>query len=104
MLSKVNNETLTIAYQATSRINIQGNTLGVRDEGVPVRDILGINLAFRRPGYAISLAPGFIYSNGIHMIQASVGIAMVRNREGSVPDILQGSAGGVLPSQITSGS
>ena len=34
-------------------------TFGPRWEGVPAKDLIGGSLGFRRPGYAVSLAPGF---------------------------------------------
>jgi hypothetical protein len=68
-------------------------TLGVRDEGVPARNLIGDDLGFRRPGFAISLEPGFIYTRGNNMIQANIGIAMYRDRTKSVPDKMFGTHG-----------
>jgi hypothetical protein len=68
-------------------------TFGPRDEGVPARDLMGNDLGFRRPGFAVSLAPGFIYVHGTSMITASVGKALYRDRTRSVPDILLGTHG-----------
>lgn len=69
-------------------------TLSVRDEGVPVHDILGNNLGFRRPGFGIALTPGFIYTHGNHMLQFSVGKVMYRDRERSVAEQVNNSATG----------
>ena len=68
-------------------------TFGPRMEGVPARNIFGNNLGFRRPGFAISLMPGIIYSHGTSMIQASVGRALYRDRTKSVPDDILGTHG-----------
>jgi hypothetical protein len=68
-------------------------TFGPRMEGVPARDIWGNNLGFRRPGFAISAEPGFIYSNGRNMFQFSVGKAIYRDRTRSVPDDILGTHG-----------
>jgi hypothetical protein len=68
-------------------------TFGPRDEGVPARDLFGNDLGFRRPGLAISLEPGIIYSHGPSMIQAAVGKAMFRDRTKSVPDDILGTHG-----------
>ena len=68
-------------------------TLGLRDEGVPARNLIGNDLGFRRPGFAISLEPGFIFTRGLSMIQANVGIAMYRDRTLSVPDQILGTHG-----------
>lgn len=69
-------------------------TFGPRDEGVPVRDIFGKSDGFRRPGFAISLEPGLIYSRGKNMYSISVGKAIYRTRERSVPDIANNFHGG----------
>ncbi len=68
-------------------------TLGVRDEGVPAKNLIGDDLGFRRPGFAISLVPGFVLTKGNNMIQASLGIAMKRDRTLSVPDQILGTHG-----------
>jgi hypothetical protein len=69
-------------------------TLGPRIEGVPVRDIFGSSDGFRRPGFAVSVEPGLIYSRGKNMYSISVGKAIYRTRERSVPDIANGFYGG----------
>ncbi len=69
-------------------------TFGPRDEGVPVRDIFGKSDGFRRPGYAVSLEPGLIYSHGKDMFTFSVAGAMYRTRERDVPEIAAGIPGG----------
>ena len=68
-------------------------TFGPRMEGVPAANLIGNDLGFRRPGFAISAEPGFIYSRGRNMIQASVGKAVYRNRTRSVPDKILGTHG-----------
>jgi hypothetical protein len=76
-----------------SRIGGLTLTFGPRDEGVPARNLIGNDLGFRRPGFAISLAPGFIYARGANMITASVGKALYRDRTRSVPDMILGTHG-----------
>ena len=61
--------------------------IGARYEGVPVRDVLGGSLGFRRPGSIISLEPGINYMKGGTNIQLSVPIAVRRSRPQSVTDI-----------------
>jgi len=68
-------------------------TFGPRMEGVPASNLIGDDLGFRRPGFAISAEPGFIYSQGRNMIQASVGKAIYRDRTRSVPDKILGTHG-----------
>jgi hypothetical protein len=61
-------------------------TFGGRIEGVPVRDALGKSDGFRRPGYAISLDPGFMYARGNYIFSCNVPWAVERNRRQSVTD------------------
>jgi len=68
-------------------------TFGPRMEGVPAKDLIGDNLGFRRPGFAISAEPGFVYARGRNMFQFSVGKAIYRDRTKSVPDIMLGTHG-----------
>lgn len=62
-------------------------SLGIRYEGVPVRDLIGDSDGFRRPGYAASIEPGFSWSRGPHTVQVQVPWAIHRNRKKSVPDL-----------------
>jgi hypothetical protein len=68
-------------------------TFGPRMEGVPASNLIGNDLGFRRPGFAISAEPGFIYAHGRNMVQASVGKAIYRDRTRSVPDKILGTHG-----------
>jgi hypothetical protein len=62
-------------------------TFGGRWEGVPVRDLLGKSNGFRRPGYAISGDPGFLYTRWGYVFSCNVPWAIERNRRRSVSDI-----------------
>jgi hypothetical protein len=64
-----------------------------RVEGVPARDIIGREDGFRRPGYAVSVGPGFMYSRGRHTWSASVPVAVRRDRTESVSDVSRGAHG-----------
>jgi hypothetical protein len=68
-------------------------TFGGRWEGVPVRDLLGRSNGFRRPGYAISGDPGFLYARWGYVFACSVPWAIERNRRRSVSDIANGIHG-----------
>src|SRR5260370_24072412 len=70
-----------------------GLTFGPRYEGVPVRDIFGKSDGFRRPGFAVSLGPGFEYSGRNSIWTFGFGKAVYRTRERSVPDIASGGHG-----------
>jgi hypothetical protein len=67
--------------------------LGLRGEGVPVRDLLGKSDGFRRPGYAIAADPGIIYARGKDTWSFNLPVAIRRNRTRSVPDIRDGTHG-----------
>jgi len=68
-------------------------TFGPRFEGVPAHDLVGDNLGFRRPGFALSLEPGFRVSLGQNLLTAGIGRAVWRARVKSVPDIKTGGHG-----------
>lgn len=59
---------------------------GLRMEGVPVRDLLGESLGFRRPGYTIAAEPGLNYMKGNTTLNINIPIALYRIRNQSVTD------------------
>ncbi len=59
---------------------------GVRDECLPVNDLIGSSNGFRRPGYIVSFEPGITYTKGKINFYAYVPVAVTRNRTQSVPD------------------
>jgi hypothetical protein len=68
---------------------------GLRKEGVPAHDLIGGDEGFRRPGYAVSLEPGVLYSmhGGHDLLTANIDRAVYRNRIASVPDMQLGTHG-----------
>lgn len=64
-----------------------GLSLGGRAEGIPVRDIIGGNEGFRRPGYVISIEPGLSYMIKNFTLNLNVPVAIHRNRTRSITDI-----------------
>jgi hypothetical protein len=68
-------------------------SMSIRGEGVPSTDLIGKSDGFRRPGYAISVEPGLIFSRGRDSYSFSVPVAVRRNRTRSVPDILENRHG-----------
>jgi len=68
-------------------------TFGGRMEGVPARDLLGKSDGFRRPGYAVSVVPGFQFEHGKDMWSLNVAIAARRDRTRSTSDIKDGTHG-----------
>ena len=59
---------------------------GLRNECLPVHDLIGGSNGFRRPGYIISAEPGITYAFKKINLYAYVPIAVTRNRMQSVPD------------------
>jgi len=70
-----------------------GLTLGGRMEGVPTRDLSGGSAGFRRPGYSFSVEPGASLTRGAHTVSLFVPVALHRNRQRSVPEIVNGEHG-----------
>lgn len=68
-------------------------SFGGRMEGIPVRDAFGSSNGFRRPGYVISIEPGFMYEHGHYMLNVTAPWAMERNRKTSVTDYANGIHG-----------
>jgi hypothetical protein len=59
---------------------------GVRDECLPVHDLVGGSDGFRRPGYIIDAEPGITYTHAKTTLYLFAPIALVRDRTQSVPD------------------
>ena len=85
---------LGVAY-SVAKVHGLTVTGGLRKEGVPAHDLIGGDLGFRRPGYAVSLEPGVLYSmhGGHDLLTANIDRALYRNRIASVPDMQLGTHG-----------
>ena len=68
--------------------NLKGLSVstGARIEGIPVNDLVGGSLGFRRPGYVVSVEPGINYTLDKSTIFLTVPVAFSRNRTQSVTD------------------
>lgn len=64
-----------------------GASVGVRYEGVPVKDLVGGNGGFRRPGSVFSVEPGLSYMVNNLTLNLSAPIALIRERPQSVTDM-----------------
>ena len=77
-------------YMIRAGVNVKFDRLfasaGMRDDCLPVRDLIGGSDGFRRPGYIISAEPGITYVFPKVSVYAFVPIAIVRDRTQSVPD------------------
>ena len=62
-------------------------SLGIRGEGVPVRDLLGDSNGFRRPGFIFSLDPGLMINYKRDTLSVNGPWALYRDRPPSVPEI-----------------
>jgi hypothetical protein len=62
-------------------------SLGVRGEGVPVRDLLGDSNGFRRPGSIVSIDPGLMFRYKRDTVSVNGPWALYRDRPPSVPEI-----------------
>ena len=82
-----------VAFPIPKSVNLTFSG-GLRVEGVPVRDIIGADAGFRRPGIAVSIEPAInIIVKGKNAATVSVPIAIYRNRFQSVPDKARGAHG-----------
>lgn len=70
-------------------------TAGIREECLPVKDLVGGSNGFRRPGYIISFEPGITYDFKKFSAYAFVPVALKRNRTQSVPDKIRTQVTGV---------
>ena len=61
-------------------------SLGFRDEGVAVYDLVGHSNGFRRPGYSMAVEPGIIYTHKRWAARFYIPCAIQRDRLQSVPD------------------
>lgn len=93
---------MSIADQYVARAGFQltprswkglGVGLGGRIEGVPPHDLFGSSEGFRRPGYSIGVEPSLSYNRGRYAVSVAVPIAVERNRQRSVSDLLVGGHG-----------
>lgn len=93
--ASISDQYLVVAGFAKAVRRVRGLTLtiGPRWEGVPAKDLIGDSLGFRRPGYAVSIAPGFQYTRGRNLLTFEVGKAIHRDRTRSVPDRILGTHG-----------
>ncbi|HEX7159283.1 MAG TPA: hypothetical protein VF214_09730 [Edaphobacter sp.] len=69
-------------------------SLGVRGEGVPVRDLIGASNGFRRPGTIVSLDPGVMFNMRRTTLSVNGPWALYRNRPPSVPEIANNTKNG----------
>ena len=56
-------------------------TLGGRLEGAPPNDLIGSSGGRRRPGYAVSIEPGFVFTKNRWFASFTTPVALYRNRQ-----------------------
>lgn len=69
-------------------------SLGVRVDGIPLRDLIGDDGGFRRPGYSLFLEPGVSFAKGRGLYTVSVPIRVHQDFKPSLADLQQGKPGG----------
>ncbi|MEO6734137.1 MAG: hypothetical protein ABIN01_23145 [Ferruginibacter sp.] len=62
-------------------------SLAGRIEGIPAYDVLGGQVAYRRPGYVVAVEPGVSYRTGQHSVSLFVPYNVVKDRIQSAADI-----------------
>ena len=70
-----------VSYDILSNLTLSG---GLRFEGVPVRDLIGGSTGSRRPGYYLSIEPGFVFRTNTVSFFGSVPIFISRDIKQSV--------------------
>ena len=70
-------------------------SLGLRDEGVPVRDVIGGSNFLRRPGHNLSLEPGILYKMKTTSVYAYVPAIISRKIKQNIPDAMATQLTGV---------
>jgi hypothetical protein len=68
---------------------------GLRDEGVPVHDLVGDNHGLRRPGHNLSFEPGIIYGMKKISLYSYVPIIIARRIKQNPTDALASEITGV---------
>jgi hypothetical protein len=69
-------------------------SLGPRIDGIPLRDFVGGNSGFRRPGYSLYLDPGIVVTTRWSTWSVNVPVRVHQDFQRSLVDIERGSAGG----------
>ncbi len=72
---------------ATSIFDKLTISLAARWEGIPAYDAFGGHVAYRRPGYVVSIEPGLAFHTGNHSLSLYVPKNIIRNRIQSAADI-----------------
>ncbi len=75
-----------LGFLSQSKLHGLSISWGGRIEGVPVKDLIGESLGFRRPGYVVSLEPGVTYMKGKTAVNFNAPMAVYRIRKQSVTD------------------
>ncbi|MEO6549867.1 MAG: hypothetical protein ABIN94_17830 [Ferruginibacter sp.] len=61
-------------------------SLAARMEGIPAYDVIGGQVAYRRPGYVVAIEPGVSYQKGQHSFSLFVPYNFIKNRIQSAAD------------------
>lgn len=68
--------------------------LGVRIDGIPIRDLIGGSDGFRRPGYSLYVDPGVTYVRGRHAFTVNIPVMFHQDFKRSQIDVQLNRPGG----------
>jgi hypothetical protein len=82
-----------IAYAVQPKRGLSAS-LGIRVDGIPIRDLVGDSDGFRRPGYSLYIDPGVAFGHGRNTFTLNVPVRVHQNFERSLVDVQLGKNGG----------
>jgi hypothetical protein len=69
-------------------------SIGIRIDGIPIRDLAGGNDGFRRPGYSLYLDPGVSFVHGRSTFTMNIPVLVHQDFKRSIVDVQLNKAGG----------
>ncbi len=69
-------------------------SLGIRIDGIPIRDLIGGSDGFRRPGYNLYIDPGVTFVHGRNIFSMNIPVSVHRNFKKSLVDVQLNRFGG----------
>jgi len=82
-----------VAYAILPKHNLYAS-LGLRADGIPIRDLIGDSNGFRRPGYSLFIDPGFGIGLGRGIFSFNIPVRIHQDFERSLVDRELGKLGG----------
>ena len=82
-----------VAYTVLPKHALYGS-LGLRADGIPIRDMIGDSNGFRRPGYSLFVDPGFAIALGHGIFSFNIPVRIHQDFERSLVDLEGAKLGG----------